>query len=99
MASSPSTVYCWMRSCSSTSFTRRSTSLSSRRVKRRMAQRDWMGSMILDEVLHARAKRVVLLKETRREEGGGRRDEGWNALTHTCEQSDTLAHSHALLHC
>ena len=32
---------------------------SERREKRRMAQRDWMGSMIFEEVLQASAKRVV----------------------------------------
>jgi len=32
---------------------------SARREKRRMAQRDWIGSMILLLVLQARAKRVV----------------------------------------
>lgn len=36
-------------------------SLSASRVKRTMAHRDWMGSMILLDALQARAKRVVLL--------------------------------------
>ena len=37
------------------------TSMSLSRVYLTMAQRDWMGSMILVEVLQASAKRVVLL--------------------------------------
>ena len=41
---------CW-RACSSVSFEYRST-----------AHRLWMGSMIFSEMLHAKAKRVVLEK-------------------------------------
>lgn len=38
---------------------RLSTSRSESLAYRRMAHRDWMGSMILFDMLHASAKRVV----------------------------------------
>jgi hypothetical protein len=46
------------------------TCRSERRVKRRMAHLDWMGSMILLLVLQARAKRVVLEYLTKRDDRG-----------------------------
>ena len=60
MASIPSSLALSF-SASITCFKRRSTSESVSFVNRTIAQRDWIGSMILLESLHARANLVVAL--------------------------------------
>ena len=47
-------------SASQISFSRFNTSASRSFAYRKIAHRDWMGSMILLDMLQARAKRVVL---------------------------------------
>mmetsp|Transcript_102668 Transcript_102668/g.290683 ORF Transcript_102668/g.290683 Transcript_102668/m.290683 type:complete len:252 (-) Transcript_102668:275-1030(-) len=48
-------------SCSRTYLRRSIRSSSAMRLKRKIAHRDWIGSMILEEMLQASAKRVVVL--------------------------------------
>ena len=57
-ASRPASL-CGASSACSTSCRRLSTCSSVSFEKRRTAQRDWIGSMILSDMLHAKAKRVV----------------------------------------